>query len=504
MKISFLPLLSSNHIRKLERKYNHTELLEKASTCLYKSLHIIDKAYLKKIIIICGPGNNGADGLFLASLLIKSQYSVSIFFPNDYASNHKDLINRLDLTAFIIKDDNFKDATLIIDGIFGSGLNRKLDNEISKLIHNINQLSAYKISIDVPTGLNSEGKQNTSNVLERHNIVKSNLTVSFISLKKGLFTAQGRDHWSVIHHYKLIDEKLTSTTYLFSLDGFITSGIIFDPKSLEDIIQKDYLKDISATHNAKKTDARGLIIGGNNEYLGALLLASEAALKTGVRYLTTLSSKNNSKLIPIKIPEIISHTYNEINNLTLKFNSLLIGPGLGRKKLSEEIFSNFLSLLKNNNNLPVIVDADGINLLSQNCFFYDKWILTPHEGEAAQLLDTSVDYIIEDRYRATDEIYEKYGGIVALKGAGTIINNGTNTYLCSHGNYGMAMAGMGDCLSGILLGLHCMKLTQIDATLISIGIHSQAADLLADEFGLIGILPTNVINKVSTILNQLK
>ncbi|MBH44150.1 MAG: hypothetical protein CMD88_01655 [Gammaproteobacteria bacterium] len=507
MKISFLPLLSIKEIKKIESGYNHHDLLDNASKCLYKSITNLEEKYLSNILIICGPGNNGADGLYLSSILIKSGYQVDILFPDDFRSKQSALIKKLDLPENNIHNLNFDlenyidNKTLIVDAIFGSGLNKQLNKTISDIIYTINKHQSFKISIDIPSGLDSEGKQTLTDNSSHINIFRSNLVVSFVSLKKGLFTAQGRDHWNMIHHYKLVTEKLTSNTFLFSLDDFKSIPISLDDFSHDDIFVEDISNQTTTSHKIKKTDAKGLIVGGNDEYLGALLLAAKAAIKTGVRYLTTLSSVKNSKIVPTTLPEVISHSFTEIVNQFPKSEAFLVGPGLGRNNLSEEVFSRFISLLQKKE-IFTIIDADAIYFLSKNQSNFKRWVLTPHEGEAAKLLNKKINYIVEDRYRASKEIQKKYGGISVLKGAGTIVRDDLNTYICAHGNPGMAMAGMGDCLSGILLGCHFMTLNELHASLLGIGLHSKAADLIAHESGIKGLLPSDVIQQVSILLNK--
>jgi len=301
--------------------------------------------------------------------------------------------------------------------LFGTGLNRIIKSNFSKIIDEINSSKKYVVSIDIPSGLNSE----TGECLNK--AVNSNLTCTLISLKKGLFTKKGRDFWDSIDNYPLINEKINTNNYLFSLTKLVNYKIYSSSKKILSSKNISFGKSFD-TH--KNSFGKSLIIGGGNNFFGALLIAGQSSLKTGTRYVELITTKKHAELLPLNQPEFITSSYNDatfyekLNN----YNNLLFGPGLGQSKWSKDIFSKLCNFLQKKNNLRnIIFDADALNLLSEKPFKNDKWILTPHPGEAAKLLGTNTKNIQEDRFTAIVELQKKYGGIIVLKGSGNINSN---------------------------------------------------------------------------------
>ena len=502
---NFAPIQSSESIISIEKEYSKKKdcfhLVKKASEGLLKSIIKLEGKKLKKIKVFIGPGSNGADGLFLSKLLIKKRYKVDICVPQKSKKNHQKIIDDLELNKYIdIKNPiSCANYTLVIDGLFGTGLNKKIIGIYAKIIKEINNSKAYVVSIDIPSGLNSE----TGTAFEE--TVRSNLCCTLISLKKGLFTKSGRDYWERLDNHPLIKTENNENTYLLSLSSFKQYKInLFNFKNK--ILSKKFkFKKKHDTH--KNSLGKSLIIGGNENFFGALLLSSHSALKTGCRYIEVISTKKHSELLPMRHPELIASTYKKLqfSDKLESYNNLLIGPGLGQSKWSHEIFKNLKSFLlsKKSFNHTIILDADALNLLASKPFKYDNWILTPHPGEAARLLNVKVSTIQSNRFEAVNQIQKKYGGIIVLKGSGTIVKTSNNrTSISLHGNEGMASAGMGDCLSGIILSSTTLIKDKAEAVLFATGIHSLAADLIIQKKGTIGLLATDVIKKCASLLNS--
>ena len=261
---------------------------------------------------------------------------------------------------------------------------------------------------------------------------------------------------------------------------------------------------INEGHNIhKKTFGKSIIIAGAAGYLGAAIIASKAALKTGSRYIMLMTTKDHSNIFSTYQPEIITSTVLKYGELG-KFKNILIGPGLSEDLWSQRIFKKVIRYLDQKDSMQnIVADAGFLGLLAKNKFRYDNWILTPHEGEAAKLLETSSKIVNSDREYAAKEIQRIYGGIIILKGHKTIVRTSNSAYFCSHGNSGMATAGMGDCLAGIILSLLTTsnKSNYVNSILYAVGIHSLAADLIKDETGTIGLIATDVIEKINKLLN---
>ena len=266
-------------------------------------------------------------------------------------------------------------------------------------------------------------------------------------------------------------------------------------KSFDVVFKKDH---------HKKTFGKTLIIGGDQGYLGSILIAGTSALKTGNRYIEILTTEDHSKQIQFYRPELIARdSYSIIDDSLNDYSCLLIGPGMSENEWSLSIFDKVIPILKNNN-IPIVADAGFLNLLAEKSFIYENWVLTPHPGEAAKMLGSTIKSVEEDRINSAIAIKEKFGGTVLLKGNKSVIVIKDKIYICNHGNQSMGTAGMGDCLSGVLTSFIIMLQSRIDyrAILYAIGLHSYSADLLSSDKEAVGILATDVIECMKKTINE--
>jgi NAD(P)H-hydrate epimerase len=256
-------------------------------------------------------------------------------------------------------------------------------------------------------------------------------------------------------------------------------------------------------HNHKKSFGKTLIIGGDDGYLGSIIIAGQSALKTGTRYIEIFTTEKHCSSLALHQSELITIEGPAVD--IADYNNIIIGPGFSpSQEWSQALFSEFKNyLLSGNKEVNVVADAGFLSLLSNHPFQYDNWILTPHPGEAAKLLNTSIGNIQNNRIKACCEIQKKFGGVVVLKGNKTIIRSSNKTYVCLHGNHGMGTAGMGDCLNGVIASLTCLvnEKDYFNSILYAVGIHSYAADVIKENNGVIGILASDVISKMNKILN---
>ncbi len=265
---------------------------------------------------------------------------------------------------------------------------------------------------------------------------------------------------------------------------------------------------IDNTNLNKNSFGKTLIIGGADGYLGAVIIAGKSALRSGSRYVDVFTTESNHGLISLNQPELItSYDFNTLNNKLSKYNNLLLGPGLSDSEWSRKIFSETKKMLSVSDiKKNIVIDAGYLNFLAKESFRNEYWILTPHAGEAAKLLNTSISDIENNRIDSAIRIQKHYGGIIILKGHRTIIQTESDTFICSHGNSAMGTAGMGDCLGGIILSL--ISLVDIkdykNAVLYATAIHSLAADNVSIEKGKIGLLASDVIVEVNRIFNSIE
>lgn len=233
---------------------------------------------------------------------------------------------------------------------------------------------------------------------------------------------------------------------------------------------------------------------------GAVSLAAKAALKTGAGVVTVATWPDYAKSALPLIPEAMIwgvKTAGELMPLLAKATVCVIGPGLGDSDWAKTLFLTAITT-----QLPMIIDASALRLLSQHPQMDDNWILTPHPGEAASLLSCTARDVQMDRYHAASAIQKQYGGVVVLKGAGTVIQTAEkNIFVCPQGNPGMATAGMGDILSGIIAAFCAQGFTLSDAAKLGVWVHAVAGDKVAEKSGEVGVLASDLLDEIPSILN---
>ncbi len=480
--IYFHPDIDYQGIKDIENNYTSTDkdhLINEVSDYICKIL----KKLIKKsdsILFICGPGHNGLDSLFTAYKLLRMKYNVSIFFTQK--NIHLEYVKKYDLNNFIICTYDASDSyTYIIDGIFGYGLNRNLDNNSIDLIKSINQSSSKVISLDVPSGLHHATGQSMPVSL------RCDLLISLLTMKRGLFTNQGRDSWKEITFCKLINTEITSKNYL------VTANKKFGDDS--NIKSKDYYHEEShSTH--KKSYGVSCIVAGEKPYHGAMILASSAAIQTGSKYLQVYTDSEYANTLPMIMPQIIAKSFSisDFKDSIGTFKQVVIGPGTNNVRAYVEV------ALENINSMSsLIIDAGALSYIDKNKSYSDKLIITPHPGEAARILNISVSEVQADRYKTARKLYDLFNCLIILKGSGSIIFDGVRFYTCMDGNYKMGTAGMGDTLCGILLTETALFQNNLDACIKSVVFHSYASDVLYQESKKKNITPSMLSNKYSEL-----
>jgi NAD(P)H-hydrate epimerase len=480
--IYFHPDIDYQGIKDIENNFTSTDkdhLINEASDYICKILKKLTKKS-DSILFICGPGHNGLDSLFTAYKLLRMKYNVSIFFTQK--NIHLEYVKKYDLNNFIIYTYDVCDSyTYIIDGIFGYGLNRNLDNNSIDLIKSINQSSSKVISLDVPSGLNHATGQSMPVSL------RCDLLISLLTMKRGLFTNQGRDSWKEITFCKLINTEITSKNYL------VTANKKFGDDS--NIKSKDYYHEAShSTH--KKSNGVSCIVAGEKPYHGAMILASSAAIQTGSKYLQVYTDSEYANTLPMIMPQIIAKSFSisDFKDSIGTFKQVVIGPGTNDVRAYVEV------ALENINSLSsLIIDAGALNYIDKNKSYSDKLIITPHPGEAARILNISVSEVQADRYKTARKLYDLFNCLIILKGSGSIIFDGESFYTCMDGNYKMGTAGMGDTLCGILLTETALFQNNLDACIKSVVFHSYASDVLYQESKKKNITPSMLSNKYSEL-----
>lgn len=460
-------------------------LMSRAGT---EAFSLIVKLYpgVRHIAVYCGAGNNAGDGYVVARLahehgLLVTIYQCKAVADLPIAAQHAALM-AIDAGVECQPADEPLDseAELIIDALLGIGLKGPVHGAIASAINQINSSSLPVVALDIPSGLNAD----TGKV--ENFCVKANTTLTFIAHKTGMYTADGPDYCGDIYCCSLqLDSCVTQLT---------PTACLLNP----DILALPLRPRKKNSH--KGNYGHVLIIGGGPGMPGAVSLAAKAAMRTGAGSVSVATWPEHAQgALPTISEAMVSgvKTAQDLMPLLIKATVCVIGPGLGD---SDWALALFLAAITSQ--LPMVIDASALRLLAQNPQLDDNWVLTPHPGEAAGLLSCSTEMIQKDRYQAVAKIQQQYGGVVVLKGAGTLIQTAEkNAFVCPKGNPGMASAGMGDVLSGIIAGFCAQGFSLADAALCGVWAHAIAGDRIAKKLGGAGLLASDLFEELPHVLN---
>ncbi len=443
------------------------------------------------LVVVCGAGNNAGDGYIVAGLAAERNIPVRLIYLADPDDARGDaalavaFARQAHVTMEPFSSSALVNAGLVVDALLGTGLNGEVRANYAQAINAINQCGAPIVAVDLPSGLCAD----TGNVLGT--AIRASVTVTFIGMKIGLITARG-----------------PALTGLCIFDDLTVPEAIYTavPEAAVWLDLANLLKLLPARRaDAHKGDfGHTMVIGGELGYAGAAVMAAEMAARSGSG-LTSLATKPEGVAAAIaRRPEIMTvgvPSGQALEPLLDRPSVLVVGPGLGQTPWSEQMLQQAGAV-----QLPMVVDADALNILAQGRLLAgvrrDNWILTPHPGEAARLLGCSTSEVQANRLQAARKLQERFGGAIILKGAGTVVATSDGAVaICSAGNPGMASGGMGDVLSGLLGGLLAQGLSISQAAQLGVMLHATAADEAALENGERGLLATDLIPYVRSLLN---
>jgi len=441
-------------------------LMERAGAAAFALLQSLWPA-ARYITVVCGGGNNGGDGYVVARLAHAAGCEVSILYSTPPETLHGDAqlaANKLIAAGhrpLPYAQAQIGKSDLIVDALLGTGLDREVGGDLATVIGDINASGRPVLSLDIPSGLHAD----TGRVMGL--AVKADATITFIGLKQGLFTGAGPELAGKLFFSDLdvppeIYEKVQPAAQRVNLE-----------------CEKHTLKRRSrAAH--KGNFGHVLVVGGEAGFAGAARLAGEAAARMGAGLVSVATRGVHAAAICMARPELMVHaveTGAQLSPLLGRANCIAIGPGLGQSEWSSQLFGRIVET-----RLPLVVDADALNLLAADPVRRENWILTPHPGEAARMLDCRSADIQADRYAAARNLQARYGGVIVLKGSGTLIlDDRQNMAVCDAGNPGMASGGMGDVLTGVIAGLVAQGFALPDAARLGVCIHAAAGDAAARE-----------------------
>lgn len=465
-------------------------LMQQAAWAITQALIVLFRQQpqqIKKIAVCCGAGNNAGDGYLLAKYLHQLGLHVDVYAAELGASNSlkQAYQEAYDLGLRIYSDFDFQhDYDVYVDALFGIGLDRALDQTWQNIIHSINAQSGLRISIDIPSGLHA----NTGQALPC--AIKADHSYTLLGLKAGLFTGQGKEYAGKVH-----------------LIPLIPSDDLLKPIAKLSTTQIQLPKRQAFGH--KGSYGHVLIVGGHAEMGGAAIMAAESAFSAGAGKVTLVCDAKHHMSILARSPNTMLRDINALNQQDIKIlidhvDAISFGMGLGRDDWAEQIYLKWFAQI-HQSDLEVILDADALWFLALNpTLLKSNTYATPHPGEAAKLLGISVKDVEADRIQAIQDLHSQYSGQWVLKGAGSLILQNSvydhHLWICSAGNAGMATAGMGDVLAGMIASLKAQFQDQIHLHEI-VTLHALAGDELAKQ-GMRGVQAHQMSQAVNFVVNH--
>lgn len=454
-------------------------LIENAALALLKECPDVKSAR-----IFTGSGNNGADGYALARHLFLRGVDTEIIALCPVRHKNAVICEKLGvkITPFSEKED--KEVPLLVDALFGTGLSREITGEARDVISYINEKSGYKLAVDVPSGINAD----TGEVMGV--AVKADKTVTFQFLKQGLYQYPGHDYAG-----EIVRADISIPESGIETDSFLVDEISFQAR------KKD---------SNKGNHGNLLCVAGSYGMSGAAFMATKAAVKTGCGLVSLAVPDIILSQVAKKIPEamtigcannnktFVKEAISDISEAAKKANTLLIGPGMRNTEETAYLVKEALGLFKGKN---IVIDADGLNCLSETPEYFKGTVITPHPGEMARLMKTDVASVNKDRNSSAVSFAEKYGCTVVLKGAFTV--TATPDGKCFYnttGNPGMAQGGSGDVLSGIVASFLAQGME--DAVQKAVFIHGLAGDLCKEKYAEGAFSATDIIKMIPSAIKK--
>ncbi len=462
------------------------ELMNRAGQAVFDELRY-RWPHAKRILILCGGGNNGGDGFVVARLAQAAGLTAILVVlrdPADFAGDAAlawQQAKAAGLVCTTYYPHLFNGVDLVVDAIFGTGLDREVSGAYAEVINAINRQAAPVVAVDIPSGLHADSGRVLGVAVE------ASLTVTFIGLKRGLLTAEGPE---------LCGELLFND---LELPRRLYQQVAVSVKRIDWCGTKNVLG--RRVRNAHKGHfGHVLVMGGNHGMAGAVRMSAEAAMRTGAGLVSVATRPTHVAAMAAALPEVMWHgveAISDLNEMIDRATVIAIGPGLGH-----DDWAQALLMMALDSGLPLVVDADALNLLAEYPDgTHSNWVMTPHPGEAARLLGCTTVQINQDRFTAVAQLHQHYGGVSVLKGVGSLVCDAEGGIsLCSAGNPGMAVGGMGDLLTGVIAAFIAQGLSLDDAAKAGVSLHSAAGDR-ASMAGERGMMATDLMPHLRYLVN---
>ena len=500
-----MKVLSASQIKEADRltlerqEISSIDLMERAATMVFNEIHRRLQGAQIPVKIFCGIGNNGGDGLVIGRLLLEAGYDVTIYVVNysdqrsqNFLVNYDRVKNMTKKWPVLLKSEaDFPEIGLgdfVVDAIFGVGLNRPLVEWVANLVKHINKSQAFVLAVDMPSGLMADAA-----VEDKSTIIEANFTITFQAPKMAFY----------------MPETAPFVGDLQIIDIALDREFLKDTPGVAQLISKPEAKALYRPRNKfshKGTYGHALIIGGSYGKIGSVSLTATAALRAGAGMVTVYAPKCGYEILQTLIPEamVLTDPHLElITNVEFDLDPDVIGFGIG-VGTKEETVAAFKGLLESFKK-PMVIDADGLNILSKNAELLDLLpegsVLTPHPKELERLIGKWKDDF--EKLEKIKAFTAKYKIILVLKGAYTFTVTAESVFVNTSGNPGMATAGSGDVLTGVITALIGQNYEPLQAAVLGVYLHGKAGDIAAGELSYESTLAGDIAKKTGAAIFDL-
>lgn len=440
---------------------------------------------LSTLTVFAGSGNNGGDAFVVANLAAQNGIDVQFFSKGDLTKQsatsayHRDIWQQ---SGGAIEDWQGQaiDGDVIVDGLLGIGLTRELNQDWQALIAAINQSKAPKVAIDIPSGLNAQTG------IAKPCAVEAEVTVTFIGRKVGQVLADGPDYCGELIYNDLGISSATRLSQVPALKVIDETNLMLPPKRKQNSHKYSY--------------GHVLVIGGDKGMVGAASLAAQAALRTGAGMVTVLVHPECVHSLSAT-PELMVQSWQQLEDKLASASVVVVGPGLGQGDQARACLQQLVDFDK-----PVVVDASALTAEFVKSLSGKEVVITPHPGEAAKLLAVNSQEIQSDRLQASVQLSQQFSAVSVLKGSGSIIRNTDDSVpaINLHGNPGMASAGMGDVLAGMIGALLGQHLSTFDAAKTAVYLHARCAEYFALDQDETGLIASDIVELIPKLVKPLR
>lgn len=447
----------------------------------------------RRVLVICGSGNNGGDGYAIARLLHLKGHDVTIFFAGNSQKRSEENAQQAKIAAHyeipVITNLGTEEYSVIIDALFGTGLKREVTGHYREILCSVNQMTGKKVAVDLPSGIHDTTGARMGIAF------CADLTVAIAFPKRGLFLQEGN-----VCAGKILTGDIGISSETFS-EGTVTFG--YEKQDL-------FLGFPKRKKNSHKGSyGKVLMIAGSKGMSGAAYLSAKAAYAVGAGLVQIYTHEENRVILQQLLPEAIITTYDTFDSEQLEkliqwADLIGIGCGLGKSDTAERVMQYTLKRAL----VPCVVDADGINILSKHMEWIEETnaliVLTPHMKEMSRMLQCSVRELIEQRMEKLHAFVERYKVVCVLKDARTLVaKEHRNTYLNLSGNAAMAKAGSGDVLAGVIVGILAQQCEPYTSACLGVFLHGLAGDMARDKKGAYSVLASDLVAEISSVLKNI-